>query len=234
MSLKTASEGANQRDSRHITTARLINQMSWHHIAALVNRLTHEGHCEESIVRALTSLYPRYLSLIEETFQTRQDHGFWTDTLHLSDCHTISELKTMTVHAQDGQWMCRYEYPRRAEAVQCDSVDFLVQAAEHATFSVCSESGLIHCVYNPGVVLLRITGDCACVSAERGDVTLLGRSLGDDTGFFLVALKEGEAIRVTNHDGTQSMVYLFMDDLVNELDLEHWYNNFLPYLAPLD
>jgi hypothetical protein len=235
MSHKPSSDGSNdEANGTHISSETLIHAMSWHHITALVNRLTREGLCEDRIVEALIEICPHYAPLIEETLKKGKDNAWQAGILTQVDSQEEHMFDTEVVQSQDGQWVCHYEYPRDTEPVQADDSPFIVQAAEHFAYCIDSDDQRVRCQHNPNTVLLRITGDCACVTAERGEVTPFGRSLGHNNGFFLVALKDGEAIRVTTHDHTQSMVYLFTDDFVNELDLDHWRDNFAPYLAPLD
>jgi hypothetical protein len=234
MGQKIMSDGAKRdnfgRQSRPTASNPLMSEMSWLHITAIVMRLTREGLCEDGIVRALADLYPQYAPLIEESMQTLQENGWWTT--YQNNTKAAPRLIIQVAHSQDGQWTCKYEFPRRAESVQSQDSPFIVQAAEHMTFCVSAENTEVRCIDNPDTVLLKITGDCAAVMSLRGDTKLFGRSF-DEQGFFLAALKEGEAICVTTHDRSQSRVYLFMDDLVNELDEQQWHDNFEPFLPPL-
>jgi len=235
MGHKIMSDGA-KRDtfggcSRPTASNPLMSEMSWLHITAVVTRLMREGVCEDGIVRALMEFYPQYAPLVEEKMQTLQQNGWWN--IYQPGYEAASSLTTEVARSQDDQWVYRYDYPFDAEPVQSQDSPFIVQAAEHMSYCLSADSTHIRCIDNPETVLLKITGDCASVTSARGDAKLFGRSLGDEQGFFLAALKEGEAICVTAHDHTRSQIYLFMDDLVNELDEKQWHENFEPFLLPL-
>lgn len=238
MGQQMMSDGARRNNfgthSKSINSTALMNQMRWLHVTALVTRLTRQGLCEDGIVRALTSFYPQYASLIEDLNQTPYGLASWIKTSFQTHDQVAAMHKVNVVHSVDGQWICHYEYPHEAVAVHSDDSPFVVHAAEHATFGLCPDISNVQCLDQAGTALLQITGDCASVTAVRGEVEILGRSLGDETGFFLAALQEGKAIRVTTHDGSQSRVYLFMDEMINEIDIAHWQDNFAPFLLPLD
>jgi hypothetical protein len=211
-----------------------MSERSLLHMVALVSRLFREGIQGSSVVRALTSFYPHYALLIQQTLQALEENPLLaTDEVQRAR-HTTHDVDLHEVCSQDGEWMWRYEYPRRAEPVHSGGSGFTVYAAPQTSYTLVLEEKVVRCVESTETVLLRITGDCQTVTSIRGSVTPFGRSLDSSHGFFLAALKEGEAICVTNHRNTYSRVYLFVDGIVNELSLTQWTSHFELSLAPLE